>query len=585
MTGRLARVRALLGSRAALSAPVITGFALTGFLLTLLFFRLTLGESWLLSIGISLATAALSGAVLIVVRTATAHLPWMSPRPGLVVGSIVLASGVRSVANQALLGWLSPETSISGNPLGRMAASVVIATGITLGLAGVMELSRERSLVIASLLAEQERLRRLAESMDAELLRTERELRAEARALLDPTITEISSLLQGEISIPAATEVSAHITEVVREVVRPTSHDLARTRVIALEESTPVEPTRLRPWSDRMDVTTAIHPVWVLVLCWLIVVPVLLVIPLFAATIERVVGTWLVASVLFGVFLAALRRLWPPRWRSMRVGSALAVLTAIYFAFNVVVQWWIGRLSAIGDLSGSWERVAGIGLALKVAIAMIVSVVAMLAEHGQQNRALLEEVNRELEGLIARLRRETWLLHRSVSLAVHGPLQSALVSTAMRLSSPERTEASVADARRRLDTALAAIEQDRREVPAIDEALTDLRGLWHAMVTIESRIDLAAAERLAGDAGLRQCVIEICREATSNAIRHGQATVILIDISTSEEAFLIRVLDNGSGVEDVLVAGLGMGMLDDTCLRWSLRPRDVGGAELTALVV
>lgn len=585
MTGRLVRVRTLLGSRSALSAPVIIGFGVTGFVLTLLFFRLTLGEAWLLAIGISLTTAALSGAFLALVSAATARRSWVSPRLGLVLGSIVLASVVRSVANQALLGWLSPETSIAGNPLGRIAASVVIATGITLGIAGVMELSRERGLAIAALLAEQERLRRLAESMDAELLRTERELRAEARTLLDPTITEISSLLQGEISTQAATEVSAHITEVVREVVRPTSHDLARTRVIALEESTPVEPTRLRPWSDRMDVTTAIHPVWVLVLCWLIVVPVLLVIPLFAVTIESVVGIWLVASVLFGLFLAGLRRLWPRRLRTMRIGSALVVLTVIYLAFNIVVQWWIGRLSGIGDLTGSWERGAGIGLALKVAVAMIVSVVAMLAEHGQQNRALLEEVNRELEGLIARLRRETWLLHRSVSLAVHGPLQSALISTAMRLSSPDRTEASVADARRRLDTALAAIEQDRRDVPSIDEALTDLRGLWHEMVTIESSIDSLVGERLAGDAGLRQCVIEICREAISNAIRHGQATEISIDISTSEEAVLIRALDNGSGLDDVLIAGLGMEMLDDTCLRWSLRPRGVGGAELTALVV
>lgn len=585
MTGRLARVRALLGSRSALSAPVITGFAVTGFLLTLLFLRLTLGESWLLASGISLATAALSGAFLALVSAAAARQSWVTPRLGLVLGSIVLASVVRSVANQGLLRWLSPENSISGNPIGRMAASVVIASGVTLAIAGVVELSRERSLAIATLLAEQERLRRLAESMDAELLRAERELRAEARILLDPTILEISTLLRGEISTQAATEVSAHITEVVRDVVRPTSHDLARTRVIDLEESAPVEPTPLRLWSDRVDVTTAIHPVWVLALCWLIVVPVLLVIPLFAVTIERVVGTWLVASVLFGVFLAGLRRLWPPRWRSMRVGSALVVLTAIYLAFNIVVQWWIGRLGGVGDGAGSWERVAGIGLALKVAIAMIVSVVAMLAEHGQQNRALLEEVNRELEGLIARLRRETWLLHRSVSLAVHGPLQSALVSTAMRLSSPDRTEASVADARRRLDTALAAIEQDRRDVPAIHEALTDLRGLWHAMVTIESSIDPAAAERLAGDAGLRQCVIEICREATSNAIRHGQATVISIDVSTSEDAVLIRVLDNGSGLDDVLATGLGMGMLDDTCLRWSLRLRDVGGAELTALLV
>ena len=88
----------MLGSRSALTAPVIIGFGVTGFLLTLLFLRLTLGESWSLSIGISLSTAVVSGALLLLVSATTARWSWVTPRLGLVVGSIAVSSMVRSLA-------------------------------------------------------------------------------------------------------------------------------------------------------------------------------------------------------------------------------------------------------------------------------------------------------------------------------------------------------------------------------------------------------------------------------------------------------------------------------------------------------
>ncbi len=222
---------------------------------------------------------------------------------------------------------------------------------------------------------------------------------------------------------------------------------------------------------------------------------------------------------------------------------------------------------------------------IRVALAMIVAVLAMLDEHGQRNRAALVALNVELEELVARLRRETWLLHRSVALAVHGPVQSALVSTAMRLAAADRTQASMDDAKRRLDEALSAIEHDRYEDVSIDDALGDLRDLWRGVVLIDYAIDPGARALLAADPGLRRCMIEVCRESASNAIRHGGAGEVVITMTGEAGRVEVRVRDDGQGVAPDAVAGLGSSMLDDTCMRWELGDVSGGGAELVATLV
>jgi glucose-6-phosphate-specific signal transduction histidine kinase len=257
----------------------------------------------------------------------------------------------------------------------------------------------------------------------------------------------------------------------------------------------------------------------------------------------------------------------------------------VYLGENLLFQYALIQVTEGVPSADSWVSVTHFGLVLRVAIAMLVVFLAMLDEHGRASRSRLAEVNSELEELVARLRRQTWLLHRSVALAVHGPVQSALVSTAMRLASSQRTQASVDDARRRLDQALTAISRQRHEDVSIDDALDDLRGLWQGIVRIDVDIDAAARARLAADTGLRRCVIEVCRESASNAIRHGRARAVAISIVESAGRIEVQVRDDGTGLGSPSSAGLGTAMLNDTCLRWSLRDAEGGGAELIATVV
>jgi hypothetical protein len=576
-----ARLSVLLGSSTALSLPVIAAFFVVGYVLSLSYFRLVLIDSWLTAGIEALLTLIIPCGFLLIVRAVANRRGWEQPRVGLVLVSLSVATLLRSPIGVIAVTEWEFVRSDDANSIGRTVLSLFITLGISLTLGASVRLARERGEARAVLLAEQARLRELVEATGESLTQAESELRGRASDLLEPTISEIRVLLQGGLSDAEARDVSARITEVVNEVVRPTSRELAASPTFVLRALDPQQPAVFKWLSDRLDVTRAIRPGLIMVLGWLIITPGIAIV----GPDWRVLGASFLASLSIVLVLLGVKAIWPRRFRRMPAALGLGILAFIYvmsiWATQLIVQQ-VGN-SAAGQ--AAWSAMSWRGLALWGVLAFLVSVLAMLDEHGRQNRASLAELNVELEEVLARLRREAWLLHRTVALAVHGPVQSALVSTAMRLSASDRTEDSINDARRRLDEALTAIEHDHHEVPSINDALADLTGLWTPVVQIKADVWPSAESRLAGNTGLRRCVIEICREAASNAIRHGRATALDISLIGMGETIVIRVSDDGDGVPSESIAGLGEAMLDDTCLRWSRLNRPDGGAELTAYVV
>ncbi len=580
-TARLQRTTVLIGSRSALSNPVLIGFALQGLLLTTLFSQAVWASSALTTLVAALVSLTASCGLLLVLRRVADWSGWDRPRPLWVLASLSAASVLRSTISMAIVESPSPAMGTSVLSLGRTVAALFVTLAICIGLAAVTQLARERGALLASLLAEQSRLRTIADTMEQDLVRAEAELRVRASALLAPTIAEIRGMLEGDVSPEEAALIARRISASVNEVVRPASRVLAVTPPITMSALEPMQPRPLDLRRDRMDVPAAIRPTVVLLLTWITLLPA----PLLIGGRGNSIKLGLIASLAFWIIMQVTRLAWPRRWRTMTVLRGLAILFVVYLGENLLFQYALIQVTEGVPSTDSWVSVTQFGLVLRVAIAMLVVFLAMLDEHGRASRSRLAEVNSELEELVARLRRQTWLLHRSVALAVHGPVQSALVSTAMRLASSQRTQASVDDARRRLDQALTAISRQRHEDVSIDDALDDLRGLWQGIVRINVDIDAAARARLAADTGLRRCVIEVCRESASNAIRHGRARAVAISIVESAGRIEVQVRDDGTGLGSPSSSGLGTAMLNDTCLRWSLRDAEGGGAELIATVV
>jgi signal transduction histidine kinase len=362
--------------------------------------------------------------------------------------------------------------------------------------------------------------------------------------------------------------------------VRPATRELARSPLFARDEPTMGESTPLSLIKGRMDVTQAIKPWWWLAVSWGVLIPG----PLILGAQISVILQWMAVSLIAVLLFLVVKAVWPRRLRNMPIPLGLGVLLILYSLTSVGFEYLASQVLPRIASAETWASNNLAGSIIRISLCMLVSILATLDVHGRQTRATLLETNIELEELIARIKRETWLLHRSVSLAVHGTVQSALISTAMRLSAPNRTHEIVEDARRRLEDALTSISVDQHEDSSVVSALEDLQGLWEPMVTIDFEISDSARVRLVEDSGLRRCVIEICREAVSNAIRHGHSISVSLVIDVSDELLRIRVTDDGKSSNLDSPAGLGSQMLDETCLRWSRVRRPGDGSELVALL-
>lgn len=117
------------------------------------------------------------------------------------------------------------------------------------------------------------------------------------------------------------------------------------------------------------------------------------------------------------------------------------------------------------------------------------------------------------------------------------------------------------------------------------DTLTELQELWSGLVVITYDISASAHAHLYAEPSLQECASEICREAVTNAIRHGNATHLVITVDPGSIGLDVTVADDGTGLAPAPQQGLGLSMLDEMCLRWEIRNQPVGGAILRAVVV
>ena len=559
---------------------MLIGTAITGFLLSFILIRRIPGEPLARAVIATAAVTVVSITVLLLARVLSNRIGWARPHPVIVVSALILASLVRSASNWLYANRWSGGQEIDTNPVGRSVSSLIIFVVLGLIMGASAQLAHERTEANTALLIEQARLRQLIENADAELHRSEIDLRTRAHSLLQPTVEEIRELISGEISESAAHMLAERIDVAVNEVVRPASRELALSPLAESEQIVSEATPSLSLLRDRIDITLAIRPGWLMFVWWVVLLPGVIALGAQSSGLARS----FILGLIFWPIIWAIKLLWPRRFRNMPVALGLGILLIVYSVLNIGFQFFLPSGGQAVTGSETWVANVQVGIIIRVALAMLVSILAMLNVHGEQIRASLIETNAALEELISRIKRETWLLHRSVSLAVHGPMQSALISTAMRLSAAHRTPEIVADARRRLEEALTALTAEQNESASLSLALEDLQGLWSSVVQISFEVEPLAQQRVAVDIGLSRCVIEICREATSNAIRHGHATAIAICITTAEDLIEIKVTDDGDGISSVKVAGLGSQMFDETCLRWSITNDADGGSELIAVV-
>ena len=244
----------------------------------------------------------------------------------------------------------------------------------------------------------------------------------------------------------------------------------------------------------------------------------------------------------------------------------------IRYLGSMTIPALVGWLTiALLHLGEPWSPVA-VALSLPVITGLVAAASTLRADRAD----LLEELR-------ARLAEPDWdrhlgeLVRREVdtnaATMLHNSVQPALTAAALQLhlaaalNEPERARAALGRASRALDEA-----QDFRGRALPGRArLERVAEAWQGIADV--RIGLPSAELDASEWGL---LADVADETIANAVRHGKATTVSIDIEARPEILVITVIEDSVDNRCDRPPGLGRTWLDSVVTSGGNRTTDDG---------
>ena len=184
-------------------------------------------------------------------------------------------------------------------------------------------------------------------------------------------------------------------------------------------------------------------------------------------------------------------------------------------------------------------------------------------------RKQLQELSKTM-GLNAEAQRiGAAIANRELANHLHSNVQNRLLALALNIE--QGRGISVYEELEEIDQLLAGSRTTSRT--HLTQDLRDLRDRW-------AGIALVKFDELEQQVANPEVILQAITEAVNNAIRHGLATKILVSFEKTTQAFVVTVRDDGIGPRQG-ERGLGSLYFDSiTGGRWSLTPRESGGAVL-----
>jgi nitrate/nitrite-specific signal transduction histidine kinase len=114
--------------------------------------------------------------------------------------------------------------------------------------------------------------------------------------------------------------------------------------------------------------------------------------------------------------------------------------------------------------------------------------------------------------------------------------------------------------------------------------LDEIAAVWRNVAGIEMSLDSSALARLDRDAVAAEQIVEVVREAISNAVRHGRANLIAVEVTATNPADIEVVVDDNGAFALEQGRGMGTEIMQGLTrwLRWE--PSPLGGTRVTCLI-
>ena len=490
----------------------------------------------------------------------------------LIIGGYILAGAIRGLTLQITLYSLgAAETGYSTYRL--IGGVVVMATGL-IWAAFAFGIKAEWGAKRATLSGTKQQL---------ESLLADSETRLEVEA--SDTMSTIESMLQTALLPELAESPQRALTKLqalINDTLRPLSALLASNQP-------KLELVRLDPTAYRFRWTTALthlklressRPFTIgLILATLAVNGFVQYLPEISAIWLLLLSFVVLASglSLSRFVLAGLVDRLPP---SIRVIAVLAVL------------FLVGFVGGLGVLSLGDDPLVAVTLSANggVASALLGALFGINHAASKEMESIelqLKNYEHKLRWTIAALNGQHWLQKKQFARKIHGPIQSEVAAAAIRiersLSTGEVTESGEVVLRNLRDR-LAKLLDDTKGTSDVRPVLAEIAETWHGLCKIELEMSEEVERTLKQDATCVETVLEIAREACSNAIRHGSAENILLTVEmANHELVKLTVRNDGTKVDIDSKRGVGSAYLDDCTYSHALEMNE-DGAILTATI-
>jgi signal transduction histidine kinase len=268
--------------------------------------------------------------------------------------------------------------------------------------------------------------------------------------------------------------------------------------------------------------------------------------------------------LLFGLVLAGFIRV---RGRLAMGTKFLVALSTVYILQTLIGRWAI-EVSDDPFVGPTFLA----GLVWTIQVLVFVSMAWALLDLGTKLRSELKAEYQASEAESIDASKIALLRDRKIAQFMHGQLQGHLVAASFELSE-SGDEASVEEALDLIEAVLDGAVQDFLAFPKdLDQVKFELAESWGGLASIEFR-----DSGLVGDLTPAQLnkLQDTATEAISNAVRHGLATTIVIDIAQAGQKLLFTATDDGVG-PTLGDPGLGSTYLDTISKHWSLSQGDPG---------
>lgn len=422
----------------------------------------------------------------------------------------------------------------------------------------------------------------------AELAATQKEIRETVLGQVTSILALLGQGIRQGTDATGIRRVAQRLHVAVQDVVRPLSHSLAaRERDLEPRSDSAREPfgQRVQAWfravlGDALTVDPY-HPAFTAI----VIVPSSLTAAVrdFGPVVGPI-GAVLVGLVAF-VGLETARRVSMSRRRRIDRWSwlpAVAVYAGVGFLCSLIPLGAGIFFSA--DAAMSW-RSGGQSLMILVPLAAFGA--AFFA--AEDRRRALSELEREAEvaheeWLTHRVQQELWAANHRLARELHGKVQSQLTAAALRLEAwarnpePSTLPPVLDEVTTALGQVIALLEEQSSLRPVDPEgAITAITTVWKGVAHTRLSFDPISAQLIATDPAACESVVEIVRECVGNAIKHGRALNLDIEVTSCDaSAVTVIVDDDGRGLPVTVIPGLGSRLLDQVCLSWERKPYGPG---------